>query len=147
MRSSWLRLVAGGCLFLAASAMAGPEADIKYRQAVMKAKGGHMMAIQSIIKGDVPHRADLVGHAQALAATGDMMTHLFPAGSGTGRTRAKPEIWTNAADFKLKLDEYRTASRALLSAAQGNDPAAIGAAMARTGRACKACHDRYEREE
>jgi cytochrome c556 len=140
-------LLAGGCLLFAAAAMAGPEADIRYRQAVMKAKGGHMMAIQSIVKGDVPHRGDLLAHAQALAASGDMMTRLFPPGSGTGRTRARPEIWTNAADFKAKLDEYRAASRALASAAQGSDTAAIGAAMARTGRSCKACHDRYQRED
>ena len=50
-------------------------------------------------------------------------------------------------DFKAKLDEYRAASRALAGAAAGSDQAAIGAAMGRTGRACKSCHDKYQLEE
>ena len=142
-----LRVLGGVCVLLAANAFAGAEGDIKYRQAVMKATGGHMMALGAILKGDVSHRADLVIHAQALAASGEMMTHLFPAGSGTGKTKAKPEIWTNAGDFKAKLDEYRAASKALAAAAQTGDGAAIGAAMGRTGKSCKGCHDKYQKED
>lgn len=141
------RLVGGLCLLLAANALAGAEGDIKYRQAVMKATGGHMMALGAILKGDVSHRGDIVQHAQALAAAGEMMPRLFPAGSGKGKTKAKPEIWTNAGDFKAKLDEYRAASKALAAAAQAGDGAAIGAAMGRTGKSCKGCHDKYQNEE
>ena len=147
MRNTWIRWTAGACLLFAANAFAGAEADIKYRQAVMKATGGHMMALGGIVKGDVPYRGDLVVHAQAIAASAEMIGHLFPAGSGTGKTKAKPEIWTNAADFKLKVEEFRAASKALAAAAQGSDPAALGAAMGRTGKACKGCHDKYEQQD
>ncbi|NCF28009.1 MAG: cytochrome c, partial [Gammaproteobacteria bacterium] len=42
------------------SVSADDEAAIKYRQAVMKAVGGHMGGAVAIIKGKVPYKVDLV---------------------------------------------------------------------------------------
>jgi cytochrome c556 len=65
---------------------------------------------------------------------------LFPAGSGGGESRAKPEIWTDAAGFEKAMKDGQAAATAL----QGvKDEAAFGPAISALGSSCKACHDKY----
>ena len=59
---SAVALTAGTAL----SVSADDSAAIKYRQAVMKAVGGHMGGSVAIIKGKVPYEGDLVAHATGL---------------------------------------------------------------------------------
>jgi cytochrome c556 len=69
----------------------------------------------------------------------------FPPGSDKGATTdAKPEIWTNRADFDAKMEDFRREAAALAAAAKGGDEAAIKAQFAKTGGTCKACHDQYK---
>ena len=135
----------------AAAAFAGAENDIKYRQSVMKTSGGHMMALGAILKGDVPHKQDIPLHLDGLVAVATMLPHLFPAGSDKGtaktKTKAKAEIWSNAAAFDVKVKDFQKATTALQVAAKGADPAAVGAAMGGVGKACKGCHDKFEAKE
>ena len=139
-------LVAAGLAIHAAAAAADPEADIKYRQAVMKTSGGHMGALAAIVKGQVPHKQDIAPHVAGLAAVAAMAPHLFPAGSDKGKTKAKPEIWTDAAEFDKKVKDFQTATTALQAAATGGDAAALGAALGGVGKACKSCHDKFQKE-
>ena len=145
MRASVIRVVAAGVLLFSANAFAGAESDIKYRQSVMKATGGHMMALGAILKGDVPHRGDLVIHANALAASGEMLAHLFPAGSGTGRTKAKAEIWTDMATFLTLAANLEVESKKLVAVSKAPtfDATAFTTQLRATGGACKACHDKF----
>ena len=129
---------------VASAAFADAESDIKYRQSVMKTAGGHIGALGAILKGEVPHKQDIAFHVDGLAGVATMTSHLFPAGSDRGKTKAKAEIWSQAAEFDSKAKDFQKATVALQAAAQGNDPGAIGAARGGVGKSCKGCHDKFQ---
>ena len=69
----------------------------------------------------------------------------FGAGTDKGMpNRAKPEIWTNKADFTAKADALVTATKALAAATAAEDKDAFASALASVGGACKGCHDSYQ---
>ena len=63
----------------AATALDEDQAS-KYRQATMKALGGHAGAVARIVKGQARVKRYLPGHTAALAAIGRMVKDLFPPG-------------------------------------------------------------------
>ena len=67
----------------------------------------------------------------------------FPAGSGSGDTRALPAIWTDRAGFEAANTNMVTQLRALQAAGTSGDQAAFGAAFQQTGATCGACHRPY----
>lgn len=69
----------------------------------------------------------------------------FPAGSGSGDTRALPAIWTERAGFEAANANMVTRLRALQAAANSGDQAAFGVAFQQTGATCDACHRPYQR--
>ncbi|MEQ9199188.1 MAG: cytochrome c, partial [Rhodospirillales bacterium] len=90
------------------AASAAGEDDIKYRQTNYKAVGAHLGAMAAILKGEVPHKDQLAGHADALAMIAKNAPSLFPEGSGpdAGDTKAKAEIWSDPEGFKKVLDGF-----------------------------------------
>lgn len=132
-------------LVLAASVAqaATPEDAIKYRKAVMETMAGHMVAITMIFGGRIDAQSHLSGHAEALAAAGTEITHMFPAGSDAGKTDALPLIWQEGARFQEVAETMATATAQLRDAVNADDRAAIGRAIKATGDSCKGCHDRY----
>ena len=75
-------------------------------------------------------KGDMAG-ARAAAKTMDdgwkVFAASFPAGSDSaaGKTRAKPEIWSDAAGFKAELDKAQASSAAILAATNGTDADAV----------------------
>jgi cytochrome c556 len=67
----------------------------------------------------------------------------FPAGSGSGDTRALPAIWSDRAGFETANTNMLTQLRALQAAANTGDQGAFGAAFQQTGATCGACHRPY----
>ena len=65
---------------------------------------------------------------------------LFPAGSGGGDSRAKPEIWTDATGFDQAMKEAQAAATALAAV---TEEAAYAPALKTLGGSCKNCHDMY----
>jgi cytochrome c556 len=135
------------CLLSATATGATPEDAIKYRQAVMTSMSGHVAAISLIFSGKVEHQQYLLSHAEALAATADQVSKVFPADSGTGKTRALPVIWQEPEKFQKAADTVRTTTAQLQSAVKSGDKAAIGKALKPVFDSCKGCHDRYREEE
>jgi cytochrome c556 len=132
-------LVALGLLALAGTAMAQGNV-IAERRAGLKRMGGHMEAIKPVVeaKGDVkalePRIDDMIVWYQGLPA-------LFPAGSGTGDTKALPAIWQDFSGFE-RADQALLGQLAVLKAASAaGDAAAFAAAYAETGpKFCGGCH-------
>lgn len=87
--------------------------------------------------------------AEQLASLAPQASGWFPAGTGpdVGKTRAKPEIWQERADFDRRMADFNTAAKAFQAAAAGGDFAAIGDAHAALGKTCSACHDRFRAKE
>ena len=113
------------------------------RQAFMKSIGGSLSAVRTAATaGDM---ATAKASAQKLSDGFKKFAVQFPAGSDatTGKTRAKAEIWTDAAGFKAANDKAIAASDALLLATDGADATAVAAALSSVQKTCGGCHSVY----
>ncbi|MDQ2695856.1 MAG: cytochrome c [Pseudomonadota bacterium] len=131
----------------AALQAASPDEQIKYRQNVMKALGGHTGAATLIVQGKSGHPDHLLSHAQGMAAIGTQIGDLFPAGSGESETAARPEIWSQPEEFGKAVTRTEEATAAFLAAVESGDQEKIGAAMKDVGGSCKGCHDDFRRKK
>ena len=136
---SAIALTAGTAL----SVNADDAAAIKYRQAVMKAVGGHMGGSVAIIKGQVPFKDDLVAHARGLNDMANLTANAFKQETFGGKTRAKDNIWEDATGFNQQVEDFKKATAAFLSAAESGGPEAAGAKLGAVGDTCKGCHKKY----
>ena len=118
------------------------EDQVKYRRAaynVIALNFGNMAAMaqdkKPFNKDEAARNADIV----SILAT----TPKGFFGTGTDKdTKAKPEIWTNRADFDAKMDKMVAEAQKLPAAARG-DMGAFKKQVSDTAAACKACHDDY----
>lgn len=123
------------------------EDAIKYRKNALFVMGQHFGRLGPVVKGERPYDKDEVAKNAAIA---EQMSHLpwagFVAGSDKGDTRAKPEIWTEAAKFKAAADKMEQEMGKLAQAAKGGDLNAVKAQFGEVGKTCKGCHDAYRKE-
>ena len=140
---SVVALTAGTAL----SVSADDDDAIKYRQAVMKAQGGHIAAAVAIIKGKVPYKDDLAAHAKGLNEAAMTVENAFKEKTTGGDTRAKAEIWEDAADFQQKVKDLQAATAAFAAAAESGGVSAAGEKLGAVGDACGACHKKYREKK
>ena len=122
--------------------MAQNTAPIKDRQAIMKKVSDGAKTLGAMVKGETTYDA-----AKATAILtgweegGKKFVTLFPEDSKTGeKTRAKPEIWQNKADFEAKAGDFLKA----VAAAKGAPTIdAFKGAYSAVGKACEGCHEKY----
>ena len=140
-----LLLAACSSLFAGSvSAQAKPEDAIKYRQGVYRVIGWNFGPMAAMVKGDRPYDAAVFAHnAEIVAYMSKLPLEGFVPGSESGETKAKPEIWLDLDDFKAKLEKMQGEAAKLAEVAKGGDFAAIKTQFGETGKACKACHDKY----
>lgn len=129
--------------------MPSGQALVDLRIQGLKAAGGGMKFLASYDGSD---QASAAKAAKAIDDAAAGLTVWFPEGSGPGgagitETRAKPEIWSDAAGFTAKIKAFDDASGVLTNAVASNDTAAIQAAFAEVGKSCKACHEAYRAPE
>ncbi|WP_149540776.1 c-type cytochrome [Siccirubricoccus phaeus] len=116
---------------------------IAERREGLKRMGAHMEAMKPVAdaRGDV--RA-LVPRLDDMLAFFRTLPGLFPAGSGAGDTKARPEIWQNMGDFQAVNARMVGQVEALRTAAAAGDAAAFAEAYRVTGaQYCGACHRNY----
>ncbi len=141
-----MRLLALFCLVVSGSAVAqeaaAPADVVRYRQASMKALGGHVKALGPLAAGKVHFPAHVELHARAVLDLAKLMKDLFPKGTGegVGSSEAKAAIWTEEKKFADALAEMTASAEQLSKAAQGSDLAALKSALERTNDACGSCH-------
>ena len=140
-------VIAAALIAAAAAQAEEPENYIKYRQAVMKAIGGHAGAAGQIVRGKVSPEGALAMHADALAALNADISSLFPEGSDFGETRAKEEIWSDRAAFDKAAGDAKTATAAFAAAVAAGDKEKIGAAYRDVGESCKTCHKQFREKK
>jgi cytochrome c556 len=111
------------------------------RHMAMEAVGDAMKPLGAMAKKAAPFDAAVVkASATTIADNLKKAQGLFPAGSGGGESRAKPEVWTDAAGFEKGMKDGYAAAVALQSV---SDEAAFGPALGALGGSCKSCHDKY----
>ena len=131
----------------ASAQFAKPEDAIKYRKSSLFVMGQHFGRIGAMAQGRVPYDAKV---AADNAAVVEVMSKLhwaaFIEGTDKGETRAKPEIWKDAAKFKEAADKLQAEASKLNAAAKTGNLDNLKTAFAATGGACKACHDNFRKD-
>jgi cytochrome c556 len=86
--------------------------------------------------------------ANALALWAKTLPILFPAGTAMGQTpidsKAKPEIWTNRAQFESRAADYAAATTKLFDLSQAGDSAGFAAQLGVVKKACDGCHSDFQ---
>ncbi len=136
---------------LAADAPANKMAAfaIKYRQSVYTVMYGNFAPLGGMVKGSVPYdAAKFTQRAERVAYLSQLAGEAFPAESKSGATTAaKPEIWSNRAEFDKLMKDWQDKAAALAKISAGGNLEAIKPAFGAVGQACKACHDKFRVEE
>jgi cytochrome c556 len=138
---SWI-LAGVAIATMGTASMAFAQDVITQRREGMRAEGRQMEAIKSVLdaRGDT---RPLVERADIIAGFYQNLQALYPAGSGSGDTRALPTIWSDPAGFEAARTNILTALATLRSAAASGDVAATSAAFNQVGGGCVACHRAY----
>jgi cytochrome c556 len=135
-------------LLLPQLAMSDESEDvIKYRQAVMKAIGGHMSASSLIVRGKVSYKPQLQEHAKALKILTSDIPALFPDDSDFGETRAMAEVWGKRDDFVKAADLSKQSIADFLAAVEQGKPDSIAASFQKVGDGCKGCHKDFRQKD
>ncbi|MEE8242239.1 MAG: cytochrome c [candidate division NC10 bacterium] len=148
-KSHAILLLVGVICFSIAAAQA-PDASqgvVKYRQSVMKSHAAHMSAMGRIVQGQVPFTEHVADHAAAIRSTSKMIPQIFPEGSGTGETRAKPDIWQKRSQFEQAALTLQQESAKLVEVAQGGDMKEITVQYLAVAKACKGCHKPFRKRK
>ncbi len=131
--------------FSASAQFAKPEDAIKYRKAVMTVMGTHFSRLGAMAQGKAPFDAkQVVDNEAVFEMTTKLAWPAFPEGSDKGETKAKAEIWKDAAKFKEAQDKLLAESIKLNAAAKSGKLDDLKTATAAVGGACKNCHDNFK---
>jgi cytochrome c556 len=126
---------------------AKPEDAIKYRKAALTVMGAHFARIGAMANGRAPFDAKVAQeNADVVANMSKLPWHAFGEGTDKGETRAKPEIWKEAAKFKEGADKLQAEATKLAAAAKTGNLDNLKAAFGATAGTCKACHDAYRKD-
>jgi cytochrome c556 len=101
------------------------------------------------VKGGLTSGADvrqLFHEPEGLALWAKAIPGLFPAGSGGEGSRARPEIWTQRADFERRAADLGAAATRLAERARAADRAGFAVQADAVEAACAACHTAYRGE-
>ena len=128
-------------------AFADGPASADHRQAEMKKMGGAMKRLSQSAKGEQPLGPETVAAAEAIQAVGHEIPALFKDNEPAPKSRAKPEVWSDAGKFAAAAKAFSDTTPALVAAASGMDAAALGAALGASGKACGACHDAFRSKD
>lgn len=109
------------------------------RQRLMKLNGASWADAQAKLKAGNAEAVAVNAETMALIAT--QITALFPEGSLTDKSKAKPEIWQKWPEFESAVKTYGMQAEKLRDAARSKDLAATEAVAKEFGRqACGTCH-------
>jgi cytochrome c556 len=150
-RVKTVRALSATLLLLAVTAVQAQTATpaekaIEYRQAVFKVVAGNFGPLAQSAQGKVELQpAAARQYAERLSAITQFARDAFPDISREGKTRAKPEIWSERAEFDKLLKDLTDATKSLagVTANAGAKPEEFKAAVGSVGNACKGCHDRF----
>ncbi len=109
------------------------------RQRLMKLNGASWVDAQAKFKaGNVEA---IAVNAETMALNAMHIPILFPQGSLTDKSNAKPEIWQKWSEFESAAKNLQTMAEKLRDAARAKDAAAVDTIVKDFGRqACGSCH-------
>ena len=116
-----------------------PAEYVEDRQKLMKAHGDAWKNVQDSAKaGNLPAVAS---NADVMANNAKQIPALFPEGSMTDKSKAKPEIWQKKAEFDASAKKMETESIKLRDTARSGNATATNEMLKDFGRnTCGSCH-------
>ena len=130
--------VSAGCASQSASKMGSGDV-VADRQRLMKSVGANWGDIQA--KAKAGNIEGIAVNAEALALYSQQIPSLFPAGSGTDKSKAKPEIWQKFPEFEAAAKNLGVQSEKLRDAARAKNEQLTQDLVKDFGRqACGSCH-------
>ncbi len=141
-------VVAVAALVSAVPAMAQfqkPEDAVKYRQNALFVMSQHFGRLGAMANGRVPFDAKAAADNAAIVETLSKLPWAgFVPGTESIKSRAKPEVWTEKAQFDQAAEKMRGEATKLAAAAKMGNVDALKTAFGDTAASCKACHDSYQ---
>lgn len=125
-----------------------PDRAIKYRQGVMYALNVNLGVLSRMSKGEIPFNKDAAVRSATFAVELSAMPWdgFAPVSWDGPRTKAKPEIWKDKAQFNKLAEAMQAELPKLLAAAQSGDVARLKPALSAVNDSCAACHDKFVNE-
>ncbi|MEQ1533485.1 MAG: cytochrome c [Sideroxydans sp.] len=148
VRQSWrfacVFLLLLGFVGVAQAEMTREEYAIKFRKSSYSVLGWYYGSMHRVIKGINPYdQAAFLRDAERVAFLSKLPKDGFIAGTETGDTKAKPEIWTKTELFKEDNDRLESEAAKLAEVAKGGDFNLIKEQFGKVQKACKTCHDDF----
>ena len=152
------RIIAAGCVLTfiaphmtAAADTAAPSPNlarqaIENRKAVFTLIGNNFKPVGEILRGTATYESvDVDKYTARVSFLAGFLSDAFPDISKIGDTQAKPEVWSNRADFDKRLNDFTQHAAALsqLTKQHGGNAEAFKAAARNVVQDCKGCHDNY----
>jgi cytochrome c556 len=148
-------------LALLATAVAGsalaqvkPEDAIKFRQSGYSFMAWNMGKLKGMLVDNPAsyNKDQAIAAANLIAATANSgMGALYVPGSDKGKgwkeTRVKPELFTDREAVSKVAVAFNKEANELAKVAASGDAAALKAQFGKVGEACKACHDKFRKDE
>ena len=118
---------------------AGSGDVVADRQRVMKLQGASWADIQA--KAKAGNIEGIAVNAETLAMTAQQIPALFPEGSLTEKSKAKPEVWQKRAEFDAAAKNLEAQAEKLRDAARAKNEQLTQDLVKDFGRqACGTCH-------
>lgn len=146
-------VLAGALMAMAGVAVSVAAQDkaaiVKKRQDTMKQQAANLKYIANFAKGVGGDQADAGYKVDELQFISGKLLSLFPPGTSSAdlpdaKTYAKPEIWTDYAEFKTIPPKVADLETALGDAVRKGDKRAILVAIGNLGKnGCGACHSKF----
>ena len=136
---SLIILVVAGCASMHSASMPGSGDVVADRQRLMRLNGASWADIQAKVKaGNIEAVAV---NAETLALNAEHIPVMFPDGSLTPKSNAKPEVWQKFSEFQSDAKNMGTLAAQLRDAAKAKDAGKVDAMVKEFGKnACGTCH-------
>lgn len=126
---------------------AKPEDAVKYRKASFTVMAAHFGRLGAMANGRTPYDAKMAAeNADVVLTLSKLPWAAFGEGTDKGDTRAKPEIWKEAAKYKDAAAKMQAEIGKLNVAAKSGNIDALKAAFGPAAASCKACHDNFRKD-
>jgi cytochrome c556 len=136
---SLIILVVTGCASTQSGMRPGSGDIVADRQRLMRLNGASWADIQA--KAKAGNIEAITVNAETLALNAEHIPSLFPEGSLTDKSKAKPEVWQKFPEFQADAQNLGTLAAQLRDAAKAKDAAKVDAMVKEFGaKACGTCH-------
>lgn len=120
-----------------------PASVIAERQKIMKNNAANVKEL--LRKEKAGKVKEIAVNARRIANNLNRVGTLFPAGSTSDKSRAKPEIWQEKAKFERDRKAAIATAQELEDVAASGNAAAVASQVKKLGDACGTCHKSFRK--